>query len=126
MLSGNAGCNANSIYFIDANNGWAVGHTSMGCFYNMFRSINGGVNWISQPNVTSESLNSVYFTDLNNGWAVGNNGTILHTTNGGVSFVEEEKINESLPTEFLLSNNYPNPFNLPIKIKYSVPQSSIR
>ncbi len=28
-------------------------------------------------------LMSVYFTDNSNGWAVGDNGTILHTTNGG-------------------------------------------
>jgi hypothetical protein len=47
-------------------------------------------------------------------------GMILHTTNGGVSFVEEEQIDE-LPTEFLLSQNYPNPFNPSTKIKYSIP-----
>ena len=55
-------------------------------------------------------INRIFFTDISNGWAVGDGGTILHTTNGGVSFIEEEQI-EKVPTEFLLSQNYPNPFN---------------
>jgi photosystem II stability/assembly factor-like uncharacterized protein len=73
----------NSIYFNDANNGWAVGWLGGWCLNNIYKSIDGGTNWISQPNVTTDTLNSVYFTDLNNGWIVGENGTILHTTNGG-------------------------------------------
>jgi hypothetical protein len=50
-------------------------------------------------------------------------GAILHTTNGGVSFVEEEEIDE-IPTDYNLSQNYPNPFNSTSVIRYSVPQSS--
>jgi hypothetical protein len=65
----------------------------------------------------------MYFTDESSGWAVGVNGTILHTSNGGVTFVDEEVIDE-VPTDFLLSQNYPNPLNPSTKIKYSIPQSS--
>ena len=46
---------------------------------------------------------------------------ILYTTNGGVTFIEEET---TLPTQFSLEQNYPNPFNPETKIKYSVPQTS--
>lgn len=54
---------------------------------------------------------------------MGNNGTILRTTNGGVTFIEEEEIYE-IPTTYYLTQNYPNPFNPSTKIRYSVPQSS--
>jgi hypothetical protein len=83
----------------------------------------GGVSWEDQAPGNFDNLNSVYFNDSNNGWVVGWNGTILHTTNGGANFVEEEELNE-IPTEFLLSQNYPNPFNPSTKIRYSVPVSS--
>jgi hypothetical protein len=67
---------------------------------------------------------SVSFTDANYGTAVGDSGTILRTTNGGgVSFIEEEQINE-LPTEPLLSQNYPNPFNPSTKISWQSPVGS--
>jgi len=89
----------------------------------ILHTTDGGITWTRQINGTKDVLYSVFFTDVNNGWAVANNGTILHTTNSGVSFVEEEQI-DKMPTEFLLSYNYPNPFNPSTKIKYSVPQSS--
>ena len=65
-------------------------------------------------------LDGVSFIDANMGWAVGKNGTVLHTKNGGVSFVEEEELNES-PSNFNLNQNYPNPFNPSTVIIYSVP-----
>ena len=64
-------------------------------------------------------MDGVYFSDTNNGTAVGINGTILHTTNGGVTFIEEKQIDE-IPTQFLLSNNWPNPFNPSTRIQYQV------
>jgi hypothetical protein len=54
---------------------------------------------------------------------VGWDGTILRTTNGGTTFVEEEQIG-GVPAEYNLSNNFPNPFNPSTTFRYSIPQSS--
>ena len=79
--------------------------------------------WFQQTSGTIEQLWGVSFTDSDNGTAVGGSGTILRTTNGGVSFVEEQVI-EEIPTDYNLSQNYPNPFNPSTKIKYSIPKAS--
>ena len=95
----------------------------MGSYGTILKSMDGETNWTSQTSRTNAWLRSVHFTDQNFVWTVGERGTILHTTNGGISFVEEEQI-DGIPTENNLSNNFPNLFNPSTKIKYSVPQSS--
>jgi hypothetical protein len=81
------------------------------------KSINGGATWTNQNSGTGNDLWSVYFTDENKGWAVGSFGTILHTTNGDVTFIEDEN-NFAQPEIFLLQQNYPNPFNPGTKISW--------
>jgi len=88
------GTDLNSVKFIDATTGWAVGN-----FGTILRTTNGGADWTSQSSGTTEYLFGVSFTDENNGTAVGLDGTILKTTNGGSTFVQEEQIDE-IQTEF--------------------------
>ncbi len=89
---------------------WGIESNQGDVFY---WSTDSGVTWQLRDSIQFNiplHINRIFFTDTSNGWAVGEGGTIIHTTNGGVSFVEEEEIDE-MPTEFLLSQNYPNPFN---------------
>jgi photosystem II stability/assembly factor-like uncharacterized protein len=113
--------NLRDITIVDSIYAWAVGARFNEGGAILFSS-DKGTNWSFQA-VESDGLQSVYFINPTTGWAVGYNGTIIHTTNGGATFVEEEQINE-MPTEFLLSNNFPNPFNPSTKIKYTVVQTS--
>jgi len=46
-------------------------------------------------------------------------GTIFKTTNGSLTFIEEEP-NQTQPNSFLLSQNYPNLFNPTTNVKFTI------
>jgi len=76
----------NSVFFVDADHGWAVGQKSEGkptiVYYDgntWFQSVQ------SDPN---KDLNGVFFVDVSKGWAVGEGGTILRTADGGNTWEE--------------------------------------
>ena len=102
------------VTFTDSANGIVVGYNTI------LKTEDGGITWIPQEVITSNLLYSVSFTDVNNGWIVGARGTILHTTNGGVTFIEDEEDYFAQPKEFLLQQNYPNPFNPSTSIQYAI------
>ena len=79
-----------SVYFANANTGYAAG-------YNMtiLKTTNGGSSWTIVNSGTQGGLNCVYFTDANTGYASGGYldvflniwGIILRTTDGGLSWI---------------------------------------
>jgi len=73
--------NINDIYFYDDQLGWAAGDQGI------LKTIDGGDNWTLYP--TNEDLNGIHFIDNMNGWACGNDGYLLHTMDGGNSWLNQ-------------------------------------
>ena len=68
-----------SVSFVDPRHGWAVGEGVP------IRTTNGGETWQSASS-PSGGFHGVYFVDAQRGWAVGRGGTILATTDGGMTW----------------------------------------
>ena len=97
-----------SIYFIDDNNGFAVGESG-----SIMRTTNGGNNWYEQTTLTVYDLRDVYFINLNTGWIVGHYLGLPHvpaifkTTNGGQTW----NVQTFGVDEFLSSISFADEFN---------------
>ncbi len=100
-----------SLYFTGMNIGYIVGGNwspdAMPIFMGsvILKTIDGGITWDSLVNIaSSKMLNSIFFTNSNTGFIVGSNGTILKTSNGGETTIQEN-------TKIQNINIYPNPAN---------------
>lgn len=84
---------------------------------------NGGDSWSRQyiSGGGTPWLGSIFFTDASNGWCVGENGTILHSDNGGFPVGIANEI--SIPD--LRLENYPNPFSKKTTINFWIPRKTI-
>lgn len=54
-----------SVYFLDAEKGWAVGGNGA-----LLSTVDGGMTWRMMPRPTEDALRDVYFADAKNGWLV--------------------------------------------------------
>lgn len=110
------------VFLTETGNAWAIGFDGK-----IAHSTDWGYNWQSQESGVNDLLWGIHFINDNEGWVVGQissqYGVLLHTTNGGVTFVEEEQF-EEIPSTYFLSNNFPNPFNPSTTVKYSIPKQS--
>jgi hypothetical protein len=105
-----------AVCFTNADTGTAVGGDVI------LRTTNGGETWVRQVSPTAQWLEGVWFGDSHTGVAVGFSGTVIRTTTGGVTGVEEEPIIEGeLPKSYALRQNYPNPFNPSTTIEFALP-----
>lgn len=105
-----------SCYFLNENIGYAVGWD----YYNkslILKTTNGGIEWTSQYNgsISNWYLTSVYFIDENIGYVVGDSGTILKTTNGGTTGINEREV---IINSLVISPN-------PVKDKITISSPSI-
>ena len=72
-----------SVFFLDAKHGWAVGEDYESNEGVILATSDGGIHWQMQQSRTDETLLGVAFPDATHGWVVGDWGTILATTTGG-------------------------------------------
>lgn len=80
----------NAVYFIDKNNGFAVGESGA-----VMQTTNGGNSWIETNTLTSYHLRDVTFIDQNTGWVLGyylglpHTSAVFKTTDGGSTWSEQ-------------------------------------
>jgi len=70
------------VFFIDTSTGWIVGSS-------IYKTSDGGSTWTKQYGDSSSELDAISFSDPLNGWATGFNNLVLHTTNGGQTWVQQ-------------------------------------
>jgi photosystem II stability/assembly factor-like uncharacterized protein len=76
----------NSVSFVDALHGWAVGSCDeMGGPSIILATADGGATWQTQPSGTTDELGSVTFVDTAHGWLTGG-GKVYATTDGGATW----------------------------------------
>lgn len=74
-----------AVFFVDPNNGWAVGHDAV-----ILHTADGGKTWALQnfqPELESPFLD-VYFLDANRGFALGGYGLFYKTEDAGVTWTK--------------------------------------
>lgn len=86
------------IYFVNPTTGW-IGGSNLD-HYNMYKTTNGGLNWVFQNNPVASyvypQINDIKFINANTGFAAHGTpaaGAILYTSNGGVNWTIDNGTN---------------------------------
>jgi photosystem II stability/assembly factor-like uncharacterized protein len=73
----------NSLFFVDENNGWAVGRSGR-----IAKTADGGRTWTKLYQIKDEFvMRDIFFADRDHGWAVGEDGAILYTSDGDATWI---------------------------------------
>lgn len=74
--------------------------------FNSFCSAQRTNEWESLSSPTTDVLRKLYFVDTDNGWAAGLSGAIVHTSNGGNTWVlQNSTVTTPIVDIFFISNN---------------------
>jgi len=87
---GNQFTNLNAVEFVDSLYGWTAQGGSA-----IYRTSDGGNNWVAYSG-SPMGVNSISMVDTLNGWCVGaqgSTGKIIRTTDGGITWVEQQIVN---------------------------------
>ncbi|MBK6537038.1 MAG: hypothetical protein IPG09_04435 [Ignavibacteria bacterium] len=89
-----------SIFFDSTLNGWRTGFGAN----RLYRSSDGGDNWINMNSGFRNGLNSCCFVSETSGWVAGESGIIYATSNGGTNWnLQPSGINSTLRSIFFTS-----------------------
>jgi photosystem II stability/assembly factor-like uncharacterized protein len=96
QLDAGTGCDFNSVHFVDAQVGWAVGGWPNQTYFHypenqkegeIYRTVDGGETWERLLSGDyRESYRDVFFVDRMHGWVLTSRDGILKTNNGGESW----------------------------------------
>ena len=103
-----------SVFFANNNTGYCGG-----TFGHIFKSTNGGFNWIQQNVPIDGFRRDFWFANDTTGWVVGGGGYILKTTNGG-TYVNVSSNQTQMPNKHAIGKIYPNPFNPETNIHFEL------
>lgn len=98
VLDPGVGINFQSVFFVDAQTGWAVGSAGGGATDDpsILKTSDGGDTWVVQYSRVTHDFRDVFFIDENTGWAVGSaEGTterrnVWKTVDGGDTWVHHD------------------------------------
>jgi photosystem II stability/assembly factor-like uncharacterized protein len=88
----------------------------------IYKSVDAGDAWTACVATIPHILYAIEFFDEKRGFAVGDSGTILYTSDGGVTGIGSRR--DRIPEGYVLDQNYPNPFNPATIISYRLPVTS--
>ncbi|MBN1464447.1 T9SS type A sorting domain-containing protein, partial [candidate division KSB1 bacterium] len=118
----------NSVYFVDANTGYAVGgrgwdygyHQQFEKYGLVLKTSDGGATWTEWDCATWNNFYSIAPVEKNSFILCGDYASLIKVTNDEVSTVPATAtIAEH--DGFFLAQNYPNPFNRSTTIQYNLP-----
>jgi photosystem II stability/assembly factor-like uncharacterized protein len=98
-------------YFKNPNEGFVCGER-------LAHTTDGGLTWRTISGVTGTYMS---WPDSLHGWIVGSSGSIFRTTSGGVTWMKDNL--KTWPSQYLLTQNYPNPLNSSTTIEFAIPTS---
>jgi hypothetical protein len=78
-----------SVFFLDSLNGWFGAPSIEFGIANIYRTTNGGTNWLPSPPRSGRDIRSIFFVNNRKGWATGFHGEIQNTINGGISWATQ-------------------------------------